>query len=90
MTKSPFKAGTGLMGATEPGQIVTPENVHFLPPGSVVRIHDESGSRMIHLHDDLWLWCNDTVHVYDRVENLLWRLQPEAVLCHIPVTAAQR
>ena len=56
MTKSPFKAGTGLMGATEPGQIVTPENVHFLPPGSVVRIHDESGSRMIHLHDDLWLW----------------------------------
>ena len=76
-----FKHGTGLMGATEPGQKVTPENVHKLPPGSVVQNMD--GSRLIHLHDDLWLWCNDCAHTYDRIENLLHRLGKNSVACHV-------
>lgn len=77
-----FVAGTGLMGATESGQTVTAENVHLLPPGSVVRILD--GSRLIHLHDGLWLWCCDGAHCYNSVEHLVWRLKPGAVLCHLP------
>ncbi len=77
-----FKSGTGLMGATEPGQRVTAQNVEQLPPGSVVRIGD--GSRIIHLHDDVWLWCNHTSWVYDHVEKLTWRLDNRSVVCHIP------
>ena len=80
---SSFKAGTGLMGNTEPGQMVTPENIHELPPGSVVRIRD--GSRLIHLHDDLWLWCCDAVWRYGRLSDHLHCLSRGAVLCHIPV-----
>jgi hypothetical protein len=77
-----FEAGTGLMGATKSGQRVTPENVGELPPGSVVRVGD--GSRLIHLHDDLWLWCSDHAWCYDRVEHLAWRLGVASVLCHMP------
>ena len=75
-----FEAGTGLMGATRSGQKVNKENVAELPPGSVVRIND--GSRLIHLHEGFWLWCCDCAHTYDRVENLSWRLEEGAVLCH--------
>lgn len=78
-----FVAGTGLMGATESGQQVTAENIHELPPGSVVRNGD--GSRHIHLHDGLWLWCCDHAWTYDRVENLTYRLDKKSVLCHLPV-----
>lgn len=70
------------MGATEPGQKVTPENAAQLPPGSVVRLKD--GSRLIHLHDTLWLWCCDCAHAYDRIEYLAWRLKDGATACHIP------
>lgn len=80
---NPFEAGTGLMGATAPGQSVTSENVHLLPAGSVVRNSD--GSRLIHLHGDLWLWCSDCAWTYDRVERLAWRLDGNSVACHIPV-----
>lgn len=81
---APFEAGTGLLGATLPGQRVTPENVGQLPAGSVVRIGD--GSRLIHLHDGLWLWCRDGAWTYDRVERLTWRLDGKSVLCHMPAT----
>lgn len=77
----PFKYGTGLMGSTEPGQLVTPVNVGDLPVGSVVRIAD--GSRLIHLHDDLWLWCMNDAWCYDRIENLAWRLGDRAFACHV-------
>lgn len=71
------------MGATEPGQKVTKDNVHELPPGSVVRLDD--GERLIHLHDGVWLWCCDAAHCYDRVENLIHHL-PNGIgtLCHMP------
>jgi hypothetical protein len=69
------------MGATEPGQRVTHRNGSRLPPGSVVRNGD--GSRIIHLHDDLWLWCKDGAWCYDRWENLAWRLNKQAVACHV-------
>lgn len=81
-TKSPFKSHTGLMGATEPCQRVTKKNVHFLPAGSVVRLKDNS--RLIHLHDDLWLWCCDHAHCYDYIDTLKYKLEKGAVLCHIP------
>jgi hypothetical protein len=80
MKKSPFEAGTGLMGATEPGQRVTKENSHLLPPGSVVRLDGEG--RLIHLHDGLWLYCCDAAWCYDRIEHLA-RYLP-GTLCHIP------
>lgn len=80
----PFKAGTGMMGATESGQKVTPENIHELPPGSVVRLMD--GGRIIHLHDDVWLWCSEPAWTYGRVDDMKERLGDDAVLCHIPVT----
>jgi len=79
---SSFRAGTGMLGATEPGQKVTPENIGQLPPGSVVRLND--GGRIIHLHDDLWLWCCDCAWCYDTVDRHFWRLQDGATLCHIP------
>jgi len=79
---APFVAGTGLMGATAPGQIVTKQNVGNLPPGSVVR--DFDGARLIHLHDDLWLWLNDCAWCYSSVEMLFPRMN-RPVLCHMPV-----
>ena len=78
-----FRSGIGLMGATEPGQRVTAANVGELPPGSVVRLED--GSRLIHLHDDIWLWCNDHAWTYDRVEWLKHRLGDHATLRHLPL-----
>jgi len=73
-----------MMGATESGQKVTAENVHELPPGSVVRMPD--GERIIHLHDDLWLWCCDHAWMYGKVEDMQSKLRVgEGVLCHIPV-----
>lgn len=78
---SPFKAHTGMLGATEPGQRVTAENIHFLPPGSVVRLNDSDGV-VIHLHDGLWYyrsgcaWCYDDVN---RMKNYL-----PGILCHHP------
>lgn len=78
--KTPFKAGTGMLGATASGQRVTADNVSHLPPGSVVRL--DFGGRLIHLHDEVWLYCSDHVHCYDRIENLKHRLPGE--LCHLP------
>lgn len=78
--KSPFVAGTGLLGATEPGQVVTKENAHHLPPGSVVQL--PGVARLIHLHDDLWLRCSDSSHCYDWLEGHLNYLP--GTLCHIP------
>jgi hypothetical protein len=79
--RSGFRSGTGMMGATEPGQRVTPHNERKLPPGSVVSVGD--GSRLIHLHDDLWLWCKAGAWCYERWENLAWRLDKQAVACHV-------
>ena len=76
-----FECSTGMMGATEPGQKVTPENITELPIGSVVRNGD--GSRLIHLHDDLWLWCIDCAWTYDNIENLSYRLDDHSVACHV-------
>lgn len=78
--ESPFVAGTGLMGGTEPGQEVTEENAHHLPPGSVVRC--DSGGRLIHLHDNLWLYCSDGCWCYDRISSMD-RYLP-GILCHLP------
>jgi hypothetical protein len=78
--KSPFQSGGGLMGSTEPNQAVTKDNAHFLPPGSVVRLKE--GERLIHLHDNLWLWCCDAGWCYDNLEHHLYRLP--GTLCHIP------
>jgi hypothetical protein len=82
-----FRSGTSLMGATEPGQSVTSDNVGELPPGSVVRIVsvDDETQRLIHLHDGLWLWCSGCCWCYDRIENLKYRLTGRSVLCHMPV-----
>lgn len=70
------------MSATESGQRVTKKNIDELPPGSVVRNGD--GSRIIHLHDDLWLYCSDNCWCYDRVERMKTYLDKDSVLCHIP------
>ena len=78
--RSAFRAGTGLLGATETGQRVTKENAHLLPPGSVVRLDD--GGRLIHLHDELWLYCCDCAWCYDRIERHTHRLP--GTLCHLP------
>lgn len=77
---SPFESGTGLMGGTEPGQRVTADNAHHLPPGSVVRLDD--GARLIHLHDDVWLWCTEGAWCYDGLTRHLWRLP--GTLDHLP------
>ena len=82
--RSAFRAGTGLLGATESGQRVTKENAHLLPPGSVVRLDD--GGRLIHLHDELWLWCNDCAWCYDWIDRHAHRLP--GTLCHLPPNAA--
>lgn len=78
-----FRAGTGLTGATEPGQVVTRENVHTLPPGSTVRCGENRAEWLIHLHDDLWLRIFDCGYCYDRVDRF-HHLLP-GVLCHMPV-----
>jgi hypothetical protein len=85
---SGFRAGTGLMGATESGQRVTASNLAQLPPGSVVRNGD--GSRVIHLHDEVWLYCSDCAHCYDRVEFVGRFLDARATLCHIPNNQGER
>jgi len=77
-----FKAGTGLMGVTEPGQRVTAENAHKLPAGSVVRLND--GGRLIHLHDGLWLWLSESGCSW-RYSSLSGQLHElPGTLCHIP------
>lgn len=80
MTK--FKIHSGLLGATESNQKVTRLNISQLPSGSVVRNLD--GSRIIHLHDDLWLWCCDGSWCYDNIERLKDKLGIGSVLCHHP------
>ena len=80
-----FKAGTGMMGATEPGQKVTRENVHLLPVGSVVRNGD--CSRLIRLHGDLWLWCKDSAHCYSDIGHLSMHLDDRSVACHVAPAA---
>jgi hypothetical protein len=77
-----FKAATGLLGSTECGQRVTKQNIEQLPAGSVVRNGD--GSRIIHLHDNFWLVCSDTMHCYDNVERMKGYLDSKSTLCHIP------
>ena len=79
--QSPFKAHTGMFGATETGQRVTADNAHFLPPGSVVRLDDSDGV-LIHLHDDLWYYRSGCMWCYDRIEYLS-RYLP-GTLCHHP------
>ncbi len=76
-----FKAHTGMLGSTE-HQRVDASNIQELKQGSVVRIGD--GSRLIHLHDNLWLWCCDNAHCYDKIENLLYHLDKNSYTCHIP------
>jgi hypothetical protein len=76
------------MGATESGQRVTASNLAQLPPGSVVRNGD--GSRVIHLHDEVWLYCSDCAHCYDRVEFVGRFLDARATLCHIPNNQGER
>ena len=83
---SPFRAGTGMMGATESGQRVTADNAHWLPPGSVVRLDDCDGV-LVHLHDGLWYYRNGCAWCYDRIEMLKWHLP--GTLCHIPVPQEQ-
>lgn len=78
---SPFKTHTGMFGSTEPGQIVTKENINFLPPGSVVRFED-SDDVLIHLHDNLWYRRSGCSWCYDNVERF-YRDLP-GILCHHP------
>lgn len=77
-----FTKGSCFPGTTDAGQTVTRHNVSALPPGSVVRLKD--GSRLIHLHDDLWLWCCDGAWCYDYIASFAWRLDDGATLCHLP------
>lgn len=83
-TNTPFKTKpwSSLLGGTEPGQRVTAENIHHLPPGAVVRNGD--GSRVIHLHDEVWLYCSDCSWCYDGVERMKRYLDDGSVLCHHP------
>ena len=78
--KSPFRYSPGGFG-TEPNQAVTPENLHHLPPGSVVRNGD--GSRIIHLHGSLWLWLKTGTWLYDDAKSMARRLDPQSVVCHL-------
>jgi len=80
MEQSPFKAHTGLLGATEPNQPVTIDNAHFLPPGSVVQLADDAV--LIHLHDDLWYWRSGCAWCYDKLERFHHYLP--GLLCHHP------
>lgn len=81
----PFKYATGFMGGTAPGQKVTRHNVHYLPPRSVVDIGD--GSRLIHLHGDVWLWINNGMWIYDSIGNLAARLDDESFAGHVSPNA---
>lgn len=81
VTESPFRARTGLMGATESGQVVTRGNIHFLPPGSVVRFRN-SDAVLIHLHDDLWYWRSGCAWCYDIACGFYHHLP--GILCHHP------
>lgn len=76
-----FEYGTGLMGATKENQNVTITNIHLLPPGSVVRNID--GSRIIHLHDNTWLYCSDNAWQYGFLGTIVHWLDEGAVLCHL-------
>lgn len=78
---TPFRAGTGILGSTEPGQRVTVDNIHFLPPGSVVRL-DGSDGVLIHLHDGLWYYRNGCTWLYDRLDRM--RAYLPGTLCHLP------
>jgi hypothetical protein len=78
---TPFKARTGMLGATEPFQKVTTDNVHHLPCGSVVRLIDSDGV-LVHLHGDLWYYRSGCAWCYDKIEHLS-RYLP-GILCHHP------
>lgn len=84
-----FKYGTGLMGATELGQKVTAKNIHLLPEGSVIRTYEEDDdagtSRIIHLHDRLWLWISSSgcAWCYDDIERMKTFLNKSSVVCHL-------
>ena len=80
--KSSFKSKTEIFGSTEPGQIVTTKNIHELPPGSVVCLSD--GSKLIYLHDDLWLWQAECIYCYSKIDTFLDKLYSKATLEHIP------
>lgn len=82
--KNPFKAGTGMLGATQPGQVVTAENAHFLPPGSVVRFAGDDAV-LIHLHEGLWYRRSGCSWCYDRLERFHRDLP--GVLCHMPTSS---
>jgi hypothetical protein len=82
----------GRRGSTEPqiaqmntdletGQKVTASNIDQLPQGSVVMNGD--GSRIIHLHDGLWLWCCDGAWCYDYVDRMKLKLDSKATACHV-------
>jgi len=77
-----FKRRTGIAGSTEPNQKVTIKNIKDLPPGSVVNLGDNT--RLIHLHDNLWLWLSDGAWCYDKLENFYHKLNKDATLEHIP------
>jgi hypothetical protein len=81
MTPHPFRVGTGLMGSTGPGQVVTAENIGTLPPGSTVRT--ARWTWLVHLHDDVWLHIFECGHCYDRVERFHCEL-PGALCHHAP------
>lgn len=80
--QSPFRGGSGLMGATETGQRVTSKNAHWLPPGSVVRLDGDADAVLIHLHDDIWYWRSGCAWCYDHLERFLNYLP--GTLCHYP------
>lgn len=77
-----FRSRTGMLDVTETGQKVTPANINELPCGSVVRNGD--GSRIIHLHDRVWLYCCDGAHCYDTVDRIQMYLDKTSEICHIP------
>lgn len=79
----PFKSGTGLLGATEEGQHVDEYNIQHIPPGSVIKDWT-TGSRIIHLHDGLWLYITDCSWCYDRVDRMKNYLTPTCTVEHLP------
>jgi hypothetical protein len=82
------KTWTKTPNFTHAGQKVTQENVHTLPPGSVVRLpydkkFDIEGGRLIHLHDGFWLWCDGGAWCYGGISCHIHRIEKGAVLCHL-------
>lgn len=69
-----------LVGGTEPNQVVTPENIGELPPGSTVRCGPGQSEWLVHLHDDLWLRIFECGYCYDAVERFHYLLPGR--LCH--------